>query len=591
MSSQLDKEIWAKIVDYLPQHDKISFLLTCYDNYLIAIASLYRSLLFKRASSLPQQSVQYTRFTLVGCAKNILIKEEVHDLVYQRRQEILLQSFQVNPELLTYVKEVVIFDDHKSTYEPCGSHLINYELVDLLKSKCPELHNYMVFNTDPLLHLTEFQHLHQLRSCMINHVHQLQQLPSSVTQLTVNFTDSYKKEIKESAFVDKIRCLKALVNLDTLILSSDELSTYIFLKFLLEVLKPVSKFKLRTLKLIFYHGFNDYNVSLRTMITIFVFKFVDLTYLENLEIIMGCDEQDCDCLTTFLDELNCQTNDYKAESKDHLCKLTRLSITEKTLHLNHDFQEKFDVALGRLVYNLPYPDKLKYLSIRHQPPLDGTIENGVEGNFLRRKKLYSHSLVKLVNLETLISPSFLQTCSCYEVITSDLLWNGCRCSFCEQHLALFDEFIISHSYYDETTGQSKDVITPRFFSVAGDSISKRLITYSDISFNCSDLTMLEYPVFRSYWDFHSYFGFKHHESEDLCHFNQSVFGSLCRVVSHFEETFADALYEILPKLQMVCLSGIFFKRIPHSAHCENIYDEVETKKNIVGPHDYVLPKN
>ncbi|ODV98403.1 hypothetical protein PACTADRAFT_48172 [Pachysolen tannophilus NRRL Y-2460] len=583
----LPDDIISKIIKRLAQQSKFQLLQTNYKLYTLVLPALYQNLLFKSdCNGFLADDYDCCKYTIVSGSSNILADKRLNDLIFKTRQDILLQSLKVNEEILPYVEKVVIFN-----YEN-----VNVELANLLQAKSINLQTYLNFNNN--FNLSFPNSFHSLTTCMINHCYELSKLPLSVKNLTINFQDSFKDEIKvvTDLAVDKDYCLKILFGLDSLYLSFDELSTLNFLKFIIEFLKPPNGklFQFKSLKFIYYHGFNDYNLHLRNLMSDFLFKYVDLSILKSLEITMGCDyDLNCSCLTEFVDELSGLTN-LKEKNSNFSTNLKILSFIEKTLHKDHSFIEKFDINLGRFIYNLDpkISSNLETLIIHHNPPTDGNIENNVEGNFLRRKKLYSKFLPILQNLKTLISPSFMNSCSCYEVITSELLWNGCRCEFCEVHLSIFDTFIMNHCYYDEATGLMKDVISPRFFSIAANYLNQRLLNYDNLEQNCSNLQCLSYPFFSKSWDFHNTGSkkttkFEHHYEYDedfVCKFNQSAFEALVKVMSHFMEAYVDNCVDLLPKLKTCILGGVFYK-INSERKIINVFDDVGCEKNIIGPHD------
>lgn len=550
----LPESVVSLIISFLPQNDKFNLLQTNYTFYEATLPHLYRSLCLRNAASLKDDNgFQECRWTIIGGYSNPLIKPESQEGLVRARQAVLLQSLKVNPELVGYVENVCIFGQH-------GPSVVDVKLFELIKNNCFNLKSYRAFNADEKLHLTEFQlsRLPRLESCMINHAMQLAHLPGSVRNLSINFFDEYKKEVVDLEQTQL--CRSKLYQLDSLSLSSDEMSSFVFLRFICDhLLETQRKLHLKQLKIIYYHGFTDYDSDLRELVSTFVFNFVHLESIESLEMVLGCDERGCKCLCDFVDKLAAQP----------LLNLRKVSFIEKTCHRDHDFTENFDLHLVRLMLHIPKPENISYLAIMHSPPLDGALINGFEGNYIRRRTLYQKMFPLLTNLQTLVSPSFMQTCSCYEVLTSDLLWNGCQCSFCEPHLSIFDEYIMNHSYLDETTGLVKDVISPRFFAAASDSVSKRMITHEDVEYNASLIDVLSFPPALTTWDFHGYFSFSH-KAHYYCTFNQSAFPALVKAISHFVVSYLQPLQKTNPHLQLAVMSGIYFRRSKDGFEC--VYD-------------------
>lgn len=136
--------------------------------------------------------------------------------------------------------------------------------------------------------------------------------------------------------------------------------------------------------------------------------------------------------------------------------------------------EKWDLVVNKFILNLPNVSKdLRLLSIRHDPPLNGKGIDTVDGNLLRRKKLYEKVLPKLTSLETIIAPTVLQSITSYEMYACDLLWNGCKCAFCSKYLPLFDKYIMNHQYFSTPDARYLDIIPIVFAAYTGKSLAKR----------------------------------------------------------------------------------------------------------------------
>lgn len=312
--------------------------------------------------------------------------------------------------------------------------------------------------------------------------------------------------------------------------------------------------KLEKLAFNHVHGLHDYNTVLRNLTTTFIEECVDLASLEELEMAIGCEEKNCDCLDTFLDDL-----------APKLTRLKKLSVQEKTFHRDHYLSEKWDVNINRFLLNLG--SDLKFLSIRHNPPRDGKLENNVEGNYVRRRKLYEKVLPTLKSLEILACPTLLQTCACYEILVSDLLWNGCECDYCKEVLELFDAYLMNHQYYDEEDADFRDVIAPRLFGIAGVELLSRLKIKSD-------LDVLKFGPGETHWDFHGYESINHFNDYD-CMFDESFFEPLAVCVSHFYKGYLEFFEKSLPNLKTVILSGSFFT--------------IDSKRNITSVYDNPKP--
>ncbi|CDK26564.1 unnamed protein product [Kuraishia capsulata CBS 1993] len=538
------------IVSFLPQDDVLSLAQCNSKMYQRCIDKLYSKIMIRPLAKIDPsvESEQGLIWSVVGGTKhNVYVSDNTDTEIFKRRQEFLLDSLKTNAALGKLIKDVVIFSNENTMLE----------LVQWIKENALNLESFKVIGDSQALRLgaTDFARLKNLKKCQINHLTDISHMPNGITSISIGFMESFKDE--ENHMRNKQDCIEKLLALDEIQLSSDEVSSLDFLKWFLDdiVLElPKLRLKLKRIKVIFYHGFDHYNISLQKMVTQFLFLHCELSCLTSLELIMGCDKLGCGCLTSFVDNL-------AGYEFNNLTNLKNLAIVEKTVNRDHNFSENLDVNICRLLTNLPdVGENLQYLSIRHTPPLDGVLINGFEGNYIRRRNLYEKVLPTLRSLKVLISPSFMQTCSCYEVLTSDLLWNGCECEYCLSILPLFDEFIMNHSYFSKSEGVVKDVLSITLFGMASSIMAERVLSIDDINGNESEFSLLQYPYKSAYWDFHKPFSVTCFDDYN-CHFNKSVFESLCKVAGHFLSDYANNIFGILPNLDLVCFSGQkFYKK-------------------------------
>ncbi|KAL3234522.1 hypothetical protein RNJ44_03284 [Nakaseomyces bracarensis] len=271
---------------------------------------------------------------------------------------------------------------------------------------------------------------------------------------------------------------------------------------------------------------------------------VNLAGIQRLELTVNCEEPDCTCL-----------EDYLSMLAPELTSLRRLSLSQKhfTTPPNHQEQEDWDVQIGRFILRIPDAERsLTTLIIRHDPPFEGFSEDSVDGNYIRRRNLYSALLPKLKGLKELIAPVMLQTLSAYEVLVADLLWNGCECEFCKNWLPIFDQYIMNHQYYSKEEGDYKDIIPTPFSAFSGFSLSQRTLTQINSLFDITDTAPMSVT-----WDFHTYENIRHFSDYD-CHFDERLFGILATVISHFFNGYMDYLAVQLPRLQFAHFSGIYY---------------------------------
>ncbi|CAD6639411.1 CEI_1a_G0042580.mRNA.1.CDS.1 [Saccharomyces cerevisiae] len=315
---------------------------------------------------------------------------------------------------------------------------------------------------------------------------------------------------------------------------------------------------LRRLKLNHVHKQGDGSATSMRLSSRAFKDVVNLSNLKALELEFSCEVDDCECDDDFLQDIT-----------GNLVSLTSLGFIEKTFTKKgyHYMDEKWDLVVNKFILNLPNVSKdLRLLSIRHDPPLNGKGIDTVDGNLLRRKKLYEKVLPKLTSLETIIAPTVLQSITSYEMYACDLLWNGCKCAFCSKYLPLFDKYIMNHQYFSTPDARYLDIIPIVFAAYTGKSLAKRFDPQKNW-----DLDLLQYAPEDTTWNFH---GFEriHHFASYECYFDESSFEPLATIISHFFYPYMNYLIKILPNLRQTMLSGIYFSVSPELHTYETIYD-------------------
>ncbi|KAG7927827.1 hypothetical protein KL925_002185 [Ogataea polymorpha] len=508
-ASSLLGNVLPLVVPFLTQQDKLNVAYANYELYQAVVPLLYQKLLFTGRPLVDSEG----SWTNIGSLKNPLISDKKHREVYTLRQELLLQTLTLNKELARYVEQVVVVDQE-----------ILRDLAHVL-SQCPNLTRFEVPQPDRW-----FAEIckRPLESFVVTELDQLCHLPATVKRLKLGVLRS-----ESISVFDRQQALKKIYSLDALGLVSDEPSITTFLKFL----QPFARLRLTSLSIVYYHGYNDYNHVSRTLVQQLLDK-TDPATLRELEMVLGCDEMACGCLGEFCRYLVSKAFD-----------LRRLAILQRTVHRDHNYTEKFDVAVTSLLASMPNNERLTELYIKHTPPLDAMIVHGFEGNYNKRRDLYHSTLPHLRGLERLVCPTFVWSLACYEQLMSDLLWNGCTCDHCESFLSLFDEFIMKHHYYDAASGLEKDVISPCFFSCAAATLAARFVG--------SPLEHL--PMLDVYWNFHSLLNMDHDAGYD-CQFNQSFFRHLAACISHFLQDYVHEVSRTNPNLWHVNFNGIVFDK-------------------------------
>lgn len=529
--SDLPSDIWSTVLSFLPQSDVLSTALTSRKLYNVSIERLYNRICIRK-DPVYHTDLWYvgSSWTTVSGYRSLHKRDDQNDYILHLKLERLIETLQ-DAKFSALVRKVTILDKVFSETESSSQV---YELIELLREKALNIETI-----DAPEFLPVSLSIPSLTKFVTDDIEKLRNT-KNLKSLTIKLHSNSEERIPKK--------LPSLQNLSELILVDEENAALRILKLLQEA--GLGKLKLRKLAFNHVHGLHDYNTVLRNLTTKFVEECVDLSSLEELEMAIGCEEKDCNCLDTFLDDL-----------APKLTNLKKLSVQERTFHRDHYISEKWDVNINRFLLNIP--SGLKFLSVRHNPPRDGKLNNNVEGNYIRRRTLYEKVLPKLTSLETISCPTFLQTCACYEILVSDLLWNGCECEYCTEVLNLFDIYLMNHQYYDEEDADFKDMISPRLFGVAGVELLKRIP-------NHSDLNALSFAPGETHWNFHGYENINHFNDYD-CMFDESFFEPLAVCVSHFYKGYLEFFEKHLPNLKTVVLSGIFFS-IDSQRNITSVYD-------------------
>lgn len=532
----LPDNIVSHIISYLPQQDKVNLLYCNYHFYVLVLPKLYEKLFFTHASALAcPNSFDESLYTVVGTLKTPLATDKLNTKIHRARQEILLNSMSVNTELCSYVKNVVVqgYSANGEAVQPF-SEVIALELVNFINQNCTNIKRMSFYQTTipdatvstlDYVQLSSFENLKKVTKMHVKHLEVLSAGDSaSMGQLPVE------------------EMLHFLSKLDSLVFN-DERSQSIFIRWInasYAAAQPL--LKLKTLKLIFYHSFDDPSKD--------VFSFlgkVKIEAVENLELVMGCNDLTCPCLLEFTKFLLQQNLNLK-----------KISFVQKTGHRDHNYTEKFDFHITEMLKNYPGKGTLKYLSVRHMPPSDFNVEHGFEGNYLHRKELFVNLFPSLTGLEVLVCPTFVQSIACYEQMMSNLLWNGCRCNHCDDYLPIYDKYVMGHRYYDDMKSQMTDVVSPILFGNASNILASRMSGICDL-FDDS------FPYMQRYWDFHTAdYQISHFAP---CSIDRSAFPPICTCIAHFLQEYVDAMATMMPKLRRCSLTGMIFDRVDKAWKC------------------------
>lgn len=165
----------------------------------------------------------------------------------------------------------------------------------------------------------------------------------------------------------------------------------------------------------------------------------------------------------------------------------------------HNVNEALDLQIiAWFAANVKRFNKLTYICVDYNPPLDGDIRDDFEGNYLKRIEVLI-AFVKVINQMptpkiNLVFPNYLSMISCYDQQMSNVMWNGCKCPYCEVYLEKIDNFVNYHKYFDSKQEYWKDLNNVIAFNSFGQYFNKRYT-------NCNNWDYLG-PVKYEHWDFH-----------------------------------------------------------------------------------------
>ncbi|ODV82060.1 uncharacterized protein CANTADRAFT_87999 [Suhomyces tanzawaensis NRRL Y-17324] len=504
--ADLPDGVLQRILQFLPQQALLNLALTNYRFYTPCLQQLYAHITIqctpilriscsKEAAKSPRKPdfLDSTQTTIYGL-NHSYDQGKVYPISTQlklvgARLTILNASLEVNPTLLTYIQSIRVVNgsSERDNYEFRSDTVVVqnlHKLLDLLKGTSMDriyigdekLRNMLQVNTRGI----------RLKSMVIDNSSELKRISLPVEEILYNGTD----EISFHASVS------VLENLKSLILPVDNEAYWRFMGPVLQkgvVFRKLEKFRL------VLNSNEPENAS-----NLLLLERIKWTGIKELEIVVGSppgynDASDLlviDCLNTIPSEL--------------LINLKRLSIVQKFEYDTHKKNELYDINIftfiGQVIQSQLDQEKpaLLYLSIIHNLPELGNFIDGFEGNYLRRKKLYSAVLPKILSKSKsaieLALPNFFQSLACYEQPMNTMLWNGCKCSHCKKHLELLDQYLLYHKYYNKKYGAWKDINSSLIMFTIGQALLERMKPSPGLL-----ATHLEYgqaPLSDFLWNYH-----------------------------------------------------------------------------------------
>jgi hypothetical protein len=380
------------------------------------------------------------------------------------RLAALNRSIEINPQLLENLTEIYIvlssFDDALvANLQAFVDNLVRFKKESILSK-------FFVNN----LALRSRLHYSGLK-CASMVVDDIAHVTPHLKELIIGSNFEFSKI---SSFVIK--------GLDSLILPTNE----IYWNFMDFIIGNGYKLELTTFRLVLDEKNFEKNVSLVNLI--------QWDKLQNLEIYIGTSGDNQEVCSDLMNLI----------PSEKLKNLNKISIVQSQKYELHTINEQFDFIIFEFINSLVGSNPIKYVSIRHNLPNYGNFQDGFEGNYLRRKQMYSTLLPKILskakndNIQ-LYLPNFFQTLTCYEQPMNTMMWNGCKCDHCLVHLQHLDEYMMHHRYYNEKYHGYKDLNCSIMLFTIGNAVKGRYVDEPLIT----QLQFDKIPLQDNLYDFHN----------------------------------------------------------------------------------------
>lgn len=490
MDSLVDipEEILDNLLYFLPQELLLNLARTNFRFYEPCLRKLYKRLVIqvdpviKYDKSNPNRQrtdhIELSCTSLTGFA-SVQMSRDAHLKMVAAKLKTIIISLTTNPLLATYIEEI----DIRGTFDKA----VNVELKRLfsvLRSVPNGIHKIYIASSKLRRQLGyhEFKNSFALKSITIESSDDFTgfraRFPECQELIIANFDEASALHTSAVVVLEKLTSLR--IRNDSKVFSA-------FTHALQDLYNrvPFIMKNLRTFNVVQTHENASQN-----------FPYIDFEILENFEVSLGCNNTACEqgCLETGL-------------SRYEVANPKRLSFIQNSDPLlnSHKYTETWDLRVFQFVKNaVESSDSLFYLSIRHNVPGDGIIDDGFEGNYLRKVKLYTFLLPNLLatiqrHVVNLVLPNLVASLACYEQPMNTFLWNGCQCAHCAKYLRKLDDYMLYHRYYSTERGVFKDVLTTQLVR----SMSEVLCDRIENDPNLGDLFLLTKPMKNSTWNFHT----------------------------------------------------------------------------------------
>lgn len=486
---EVSPEVLENILFFLPQHLLLNLSLTNFHFYEPCLRRLYKNISVQidpvLRNELPCTSRQKSDYielsvTTVSGFKDVNVLKVAHQQLVYAKIKTLINSISVNPRLAEYIERIRIND----VFDTKTANALA-ELLGTLASKSNSLIEIYIANETfrsklgyhSLKH--QFPNLEAVTIDSLDEIESLHEFPH-LTDLVIAGTG-----LTTSLSASAIPILQKLKHLRI----RDETAIYNTVSNALWDLHRSHPFRLKNLKTFnVVHSHANYTHG---------FPYLVFEQLENFQISLGCENPDS-CGQSCL-ELSLSRFEFRH--------LKRLAIIQNTPYRfnNHKNNEHWDLVVFDFVKSITESsDELFYLSIRHNVPPDGTIDDGYEGNYVRKVKLYTLLLPGLLtsiqrHVVNLALPNFIASLACYEQPMNTFLWNGCKCPHCDVYLTKLDDYLLHHRYYSLEKGVFKDLLTVQMVRSMGEA----LVARSRYDPNFGDTVSLSAPMRNVTWNFHN----------------------------------------------------------------------------------------
>lgn len=481
-------ECLSNVLYFLPQQLLVNLALTNYFFYEPCLRKLYKRIQIQASPVLKANSrtLYNTRrddfidssTTIICGFSSLSMPKDAHLKMVEAKIRTLTTAILINPQLASFIESVTITDVFDKDIE-----LALLQLFKALALSSNQISKIYISDKSlrTKLGYRSFKYkFPSLSSVTIDDISEISELTFFKNIKTVIIADLGSRTINTAH-------IRVLSRLEHLLINQDPTLCTEFHSLLSNHYKkePFQLQKLKTVNLV--HTHDD---ALK-------YPYLVFPQLVNIQLSLGCNKPDTcgqECVENFLAPLE-------------LPKVKRLAIVQNSRPStnNHRNTEKWDLVVFEFVKLIvDHSDSLFYLSIRHNVPLDGIIDDGFEGNYLRKVQLYTRLLPNLLatiqkHVVNLVLPNLVASLSCYEQPMNTFMWNGCKCDHCDKYLTKLDHYLLYHRYFSFERQVFKDILTTQLMRSMSEVLCDRMSTDQ----NVGDLFHLHAPMRNVSWNFHN----------------------------------------------------------------------------------------